>query len=113
MNSLRPVSSLLITTAFLLVGHGLHMTFLPLRASELGLSQTLIGLSGSAYFAGFLTGALMIPPIIARVGHIRSFTALMAIFLCSFLILSLGQWRVSFGFWCVLFSGQLCVALIR
>jgi MFS family permease len=65
------------------------MTFLPLRASELGLSQTLIGLSGSAYFAGFVTGALMIPPVIARVGHIRSFTALMAIFLCSFLILSL------------------------
>ena len=89
MSTLRPVSSLLFTTAFLLAGHGLHMTFLPLRASELGLSQTLIGLSGSAYFAGFLTGALMIPPIIARVGHIRSFTALLAIFLSSFLFLSL------------------------
>ena len=89
MSTFRPVSSLLFTTAFLLAGHGLHMTFLPLRASELGLSQTLIGLSGSAYFAGFITGALVIPPVIARVGHIRSFTALMAIFLCSFLILSL------------------------
>jgi len=89
MSTLRPVSSLLFTTAFLLAGHGLHMTFLPLRASELGLSQTLIGLSGSAYFAGFLTGALVIPPIIARVGHIRSFTALLAIFLSSFLFLSL------------------------
>ena len=65
------------------------MTFLPLRASELGMSQTLIGLSGSAYFAGFMTGALLIPPVIARVGHIRSFTALMAIFLSSFLFLSL------------------------
>jgi len=31
----------------------------------------------------------MIPPIIARVGHIRSFTALLAIFLSSFLFLSL------------------------
>ena len=89
MSTLRPVSSLLFTTAFLLAGHGLHMTFLPLRASELGLSQTLIGLSGSAYFLGFLTGALMIPPIIARVGHIRSFTALLATFLSSFLFLSL------------------------
>lgn len=89
MSTLRPVSSLLLTTAFLLAGHGLHMTFLPLRASELGLSQTLIGLSGSAYFFGFLTGALVIPPIIARVGHIRSFTALLAVFLSSFLFLSL------------------------
>ena len=98
MSTLRPVSSLLFTTAFLLAGHGLHMTFLPLRASELGLSQTLIGLSGSAYFAGFLTGALVIPPIIARVGHIRSFTALLAIFLSSFLFLSL----VEEGFFWVL-----------
>jgi MFS family permease len=89
MGTFRPISSLLFTTAFLLAGHGLHMTFLPLRASELGLSQTLIGLSGSAYFAGFLTGALVIPPIIARVGHIRSFTALLAVFLSSFLFLSL------------------------
>ena len=89
MSTLRPVSSLLFTTAFLLAGHGLHMTFLPLRTSELGLSQTLIGVSGSAYFAGFLTGALMILHIIARVGHIRSFTALLAICLSSFLFLGL------------------------
>ena len=98
MSTFLPVSSLLFTTAFLLAGHGLQMTFLPLRASELGLSQTLIGLSGSAYFAGFMTGALMIPPVIARVGHIRSFTALLAIFLSSFLFLSL----VKEGFFWVL-----------
>ncbi len=88
MASLRSVFSLLLTTGFLLAGHGLHMTFLPLRASELGLSADLVGLSGSAYFAGFICGALLIPPVIARVGHIRSFTALMAGFLCSFLVLS-------------------------
>ncbi len=88
MGSLRSVSSLLLTTAFLLAGHGLHMTFLPIRAAELGMSTFLVGLSGSAYFAGFLTGALVTPRIIANVGHIRSFTALMATFLCSFLLLS-------------------------
>ncbi len=65
------------------------MTFLPLRAAELGMSTLLVGLSGSAYFAGFLTGALMTPKIIASVGHIRSFSALMATFICSFLVLSL------------------------
>lgn len=89
MGNLRSVSSLLLTTAFLLAGHGLHMTFLPLRAAELGMSTLLVGLSGSAYFAGFLTGALLTPKVIANVGHIRSFTALMATFLCSFLVLSL------------------------
>ena len=43
-------------------------------ASEIGLSQTVIGLSGSAYFVGFISGALVTPHIIAKVGHIRSFT---------------------------------------
>ena len=102
MSTLRPVSSLLFTTAFLLAGHGLHMTFLPLRASELGLSQTLIGLSGSAYFAGFLTGALMIPPIIARVGtfaasrHCWPYSCRAS---CSSVLLM----RASSGCWCALY----------
>jgi len=56
-------------------------------ASEIGLSQTVIGLSGSAYFVGFISGAIVVPHIIAKVGHIRSFTTLMAVFLCCFQVL--------------------------
>jgi MFS family permease len=56
-------------------------------ASEIGLSQAVIGLSGSAYFVGFISGALVTPHIIAKVGHIRSFTTLMAVFLCCFQVL--------------------------
>ena len=63
------------------------MTFLPLMASNIGLSQTVIGISGSAYFVGFISGAMVTPHIIAKVGHIRSFTTLMAVFLCCFQIL--------------------------
>ena len=91
MSCVRSVFSLLLTTAFLLTGHGLHMTFLPLMASEIGLSQTVIGLSGSAYFVGFISGALVTPHIIARVGHIRSFTTLMAVFLCCFQVLPMSD----------------------
>ena len=91
MNCVRSVFSLLLTTAFLLTGHGLHMTFLPLMASEIGLSQTVIGLSGSAYFVGFISGALVTPHIIAKVGHIRSFTTLMAVFLCCFQVLPMSD----------------------
>jgi MFS family permease len=47
----------------------------------------VIGISGSAYFAGFISGAMVTPHIIAKVGHIRSFTTLMAVFLCCFQIL--------------------------
>ena len=67
------------------------MTFLPLMASEIGLSQTVIGLSGSAYFVGFISGALVTPHIIAKVGHIRSFTTLMAVFLCCFQVLPMSD----------------------
>ena len=67
------------------------MTFLPLIASEIGLSQTVIGLSGSAYFVGFISGALVTPHIIAKVGHIRSFTTLMAVFLCCFQVLPMSD----------------------
>ena len=91
MSCVRSVFSLLLTTAFLLTGHGLHMTFLPLMASEIGLSQTVIGLSGSAYFMGFISGALVTPHIIAKVGHIRSFTTLMAVFLCCFQVLPMSD----------------------
>ena len=91
MSCVRSVFSLLLTTAFLLTGHGLHMTFLPLMASEIGLSQAVIGLSGSAYFVGFISGALVTPHIIAKVGHIRSFTTLMAVFLCCFQVLPMSD----------------------
>ena len=87
MSSARSAFSLLLTTAFLLTGHGIHMTFLPLMASYIGLSQTVIGISGSSYFAGFVSGAVLTPRIIAKVGHIRSFTTLMAVLLCCFQIL--------------------------
>ena len=60
-------------------------------ASEIGLSQTVIGLSGSAYFVGFISGALLTPHIIAKVGHIRSFTTLMAVFLCCFQVLPMSD----------------------
>ena len=78
MRSLRPLTSLLIATALLLAGHGLHLTLLPLRADQIGFSDTLIGLTASAYYLGFVTGCFFIPNIIAQVGHIRIFGALLA-----------------------------------
>ena len=71
----------------LLTGHGLHLTLLPLRGELIGLGDTLIGLSASAYYLGFVTGCFFIPQIIARVGHIRIFAALLAI--CSSALLAL------------------------
>jgi ABC-2 type transport system permease protein len=48
------------------------MTFLPLMASDIGLSQTVIGFSGSAYFAGFISGAMVTPGLIMLTVQMQS-----------------------------------------
>ncbi len=66
-----------------------------LRATGLGFSDFLVGVSASAYFGGFVVGCYVNPHIIARVGHIRSFAVLAALLLCAILIVSItGHWAV-------------------
>lgn len=76
LRALIPISSLLMSNAFLLLGHGLLLTLLPISASEAGFSDTQVALTGSAYFLGFVSGCLATPHILKRVGHIRSFAVL-------------------------------------
>jgi MFS family permease len=78
LNTLATVTSLLLSTALLLVGHGMQLTLLPLRAVDNGMSETLIGVTASSYFIGFVVGCLFISKMIAKVGHIRCFTVLAA-----------------------------------
>jgi len=76
LRALIPISSLLMSNAFLLLGHGLLLTLLPISASEAGFSDTQVALTGSAYFLGFVSGCLATPYMLKRVGHIRSFAVL-------------------------------------
>jgi len=89
MRALLAVTSLLISTSLLLIGHGMQLTLLPLRGSLNGLSEFTIGMSASCYFLGFVAGCLVIPRIIAKVGHIRSFAVLAAILTCALLTLEM------------------------
>ncbi len=59
--------------ALLLVGNGLLGTLLAVRGNEAGFSDAFLGLLGSGYFAGYLIGSFLAPPLIQRVGHIRAF----------------------------------------
>lgn len=77
--SLAPFFSLFLSTAILLLGDGLFGTLLPIRGSLNGFSATSLGLMGSAYFAGYMLGALLGPAGIMRVGHIRSFAVFASI----------------------------------
>ena len=42
MPTLITLTSLLLSTTLLLVGHGMHLTLLPLRASAIGHGDTLV-----------------------------------------------------------------------
>lgn len=79
MQALATVTSLLLSTSLLLIGQGMQLTLLPLRASANGLSDFIIGVSASCYFLGFIVGCIGVPATIARVGHIRSFAVLTAV----------------------------------
>jgi MFS family permease len=78
-SSLRSVYSLLLGMGILLMGSGLIGTLLGLRAQSEGFSELAIGLVMSAFFIGYIVGSWMIPAVIARVGHIRTFAVLAAL----------------------------------
>ena len=77
--NLRPIASLLIGVALLLAGNGLQFTLLPLRGSMEGFGALALGLIGSAYFVGFVSGCLLGPYLVLRAGHIRAFAAMVAV----------------------------------
>lgn len=78
-SNLRPIASLLLAVAFLLAGNGLQFTLLPLRGHEESFSAFAIGVIGSGYYVGFVSGCLLAPYLILRAGHIRTFAALVAL----------------------------------
>ncbi|RUT35042.1 MFS transporter [Arsenicitalea aurantiaca] len=76
---LLSVAALLMSVALLITGNGLQLMLLPIRGEIEGFSPLAIGLLGSGYFLGFVLGCAFTPRLIARVGHIRTFAALVAI----------------------------------
>jgi MFS family permease len=76
---LRPVTALLLSAAILLMGNGLLGILGPIRADLEQFTRLEIGIMGSFYFAGLMTGCIVWPRIIGSVGHIRAFSALTAI----------------------------------
>ncbi|NIA67246.1 MFS transporter [Pelagibius litoralis] len=81
-----PITALLLSVALLLMGNGLQGTLLPVRANSEAFSGIEIGILGSSYFLGFMAGCLYGPRLIRRAGHIRAFTALVAIASCVVLV---------------------------
>lgn len=78
-SQLVAVASLLLGSAFLLIAGGLHGLLLPVVGSVEGFTVTQLGLLGTSWAAGFIAGCLLIPQIVRRVGHVRSYGALASV----------------------------------
>ena len=95
-STIRSLFSVFLSLTILLVGHGLQQTLLPLYAQSIGWSPAEIGLTGSAYFIGFILGCYGMPVLIRRVGHIRVFTVCSALAIVA--VLTLEKWQL-LGVW--------------
>ncbi len=71
---LVPVAALFLSFGILLAGNGLQGTLLPVRAGLEGFSPFAIGVMGAAFYLGYILACFWAPRVVARVGHIRSFT---------------------------------------
>ncbi len=108
--NVAPISALLLGVGLLQLGNGLQGTLLPVRAQVEAFTQLELGALGSAYFFGFVAGCYFGPWLVRNSGHIRTFTAMVA--LASALVLT-HPLIVDPVFWLVVraFSGA-CFAIL-
>ena len=75
-SQLVAVSSLLLGSAFLLIAGGIHGILLPVQGSVVGFSITELGLLGTSWSAGYVAGCFLIPNMVRRAGHVRTYGAM-------------------------------------
>ncbi len=68
--------ALFLGMGMLMVANGLLVTLLTIRGSGLGFSDLQISIMQACYPLGALAGTILTPKLIAKVGHIRVFSAL-------------------------------------
>ncbi len=85
-NALLPITALLASVALLFMANGLLGVLLPLHALFVGFTPFEIGVMGTTYFAGFIAGCILGPRLVRRVGHIRTFAALVGV-ICALVLL--------------------------
>ncbi len=76
---LPSIGALLGGVVFLGLASGLLFALLGIRMAAADTSAVMIGVVGSAYFAGLLAGSVWCDRVIRRVGHIRAFSVFAAV----------------------------------
>ena len=78
-NSIKSISSLLLSYGMLLLGNGMIGTLLGIRSRLEEFSMEITGVIMAGFSVGLLMGALYAVRIVAAVGHIRAFAAFASI----------------------------------
>lgn len=75
MSPIIAVGAIIWGIVLLQGGMGLLTAVLPLQMDEAGFTSTEIGIMAAGFSGGFLLGCMYAPTLIARIGHIRAFSA--------------------------------------
>ncbi|MEM7068275.1 MAG: MFS transporter [Pseudomonadota bacterium] len=78
LRQIFPLLALFCGTVFLLGGGGLQVVLLPIRGQAEGFTASQIGYIGTGWAIGFTLGCILVPIMVRRVGHVRTFGALAA-----------------------------------
>ncbi len=89
LNVLRNTWAIFFGFAIICLGHGLQGTLIGIRSVIEGFSFVSAGVIIAGYYVGYLTGAILIPIFLRRVGHIRVFAALASLASISILLHSI------------------------
>lgn len=73
---LLPIAALLLGSGFLFFAGGMNALLLPVRGGQEGFSAFSLGLLGTGWAFGFVTGCLVVSKLVARAGHIRSYSVM-------------------------------------
>ncbi|MCF8057536.1 MAG: MFS transporter [Desulfocapsa sp.] len=78
--------ALFLGMGLIMLGNGLQATLLGVRASIEDFGKTITGVVMSGYFIGIIAGCNIVPKIVNRVGHVRTFGALASLASTSILV---------------------------
>ena len=88
MSQVVKISALLFSSALLMIAGGMHGLILPLRGAQEGFSLLALGLIGTGWSIGFISGSISVPHLVRSVGHIRAY-AVMAAIACMTILVNL------------------------
>ena len=83
---IAPMLALFAGMVFLMMGGGLQGILIPVRGQIEGFSSFQLGWIGTGWAIGFTIGCILVPHLVRRAGHVRTFSTLTALLSASILL---------------------------